>query len=73
MNRTHFEWTNPNDSDNELEVVSGEDGLTISVTDEKAVDSYNSNFTCEIVLPREAVIALHKVIAKALEMTNTPA
>jgi hypothetical protein len=69
MNRIHFEWTNPNDFDNELEVVSGDHGLTISVTDEKAMDSYNSNFTCEIVLPREVAIALNNAISEALKET----
>lgn len=36
----------------ELEATSGEQGVTISVTEEKAVDSYNSYFTCAAVLPR---------------------
>lgn len=40
------------DPDGELEVCSGEQGVTVSVTQERAVDSYNAYFTCESVLPR---------------------
>lgn len=36
----------------DLEVTSGEQGVTISITEEHAVDSYNQVFTCAAVLPR---------------------
>jgi hypothetical protein len=39
-------------SDGELEAVAGDHCVTISVTDEQAVDSYNQTFTCEALLPR---------------------
>lgn len=40
------------DSDGTMEVTSGDHGVTFSVTEEKAVDSYNEMFTCKAVLPR---------------------
>lgn len=56
MKRGHFEFKpDPDiyhDEDGELEIVTGDHGVTISVTQERAVDSYNWMFTCEALLPR---------------------
>jgi len=54
------------DSDNELVVAFDKDGaLYISVSDEKAVDSYNQLFTCSIDLPPAAAAALVKFLTLA--------
>jgi hypothetical protein len=55
--RAHFEFKPDgprrwDGSDGELEAVAGDHCVTISVTDEQAVDSYNQTFTCEALLPR---------------------
>ena len=50
----------------ELEAVAGEQGVTISVTQEQAVDSYNSSLTCEAVLPRSDAERLRDWLIKVL-------
>jgi hypothetical protein len=39
------------DLEAEIEAVSGQQGITISVTQEHSVSSYNETFTCTAVLP----------------------
>lgn len=70
---SRFHYQTPHDSENELTVVPVDDsdswtdyreerdligGITISVSDEKAVGSYNEPFECDISLTREAAISL---------------
>jgi hypothetical protein len=56
MKRGTFEFTPKpekyDDPDGSMAVVSWEAGVAFAVTEDKAVDSYNSEFTCEAVLPR---------------------
>lgn len=49
---------NPCDSENVLTVSATEAGVCISVSDEKAVDSYNETFECAFVMTRKDAIAL---------------
>lgn len=52
MSDNRFTYENPQDSENYVNVyVNMVDGLCISVSDEQAMDSYNSTFTCDICLP----------------------
>jgi hypothetical protein len=44
--------------DNVLTMLWHKDHLWISVSEEKAMDSYNENFECTIRLPAEAVASL---------------
>lgn len=68
-----FHCQTPHDAENELTIVpiDGPDewrdrwdkrdligGVTISVADEKAVDSYNDTFECDISLTRDTAIEL---------------
>lgn len=68
-----FHYEAPHDSENELTIVPIEapprypdwndkrdlvGGITISVADEKAVDSYNSTFECDISLDKNEAIRL---------------
>lgn len=48
-NVNQVSWDVP---DGSMEVTSGPHGVTFEVTDECAVDSYNSEFTCGALLPR---------------------
>ncbi len=49
-----FYWESRSDSENALVVFLNEaDGLSVAVSDEKAVDSYNSTFECCAFLDRE--------------------
>lgn len=52
----------------ELEITSGFQGVTIAVTQEKAMDSYNETFTCSVTLSSDdAVRALRDWLTAALE------
>ena len=70
-NRAYFEWKevpeNCFDCDSELEVISDDDSVTISVTEEKAVDSYNATFTCSVRLPRETARTLRDFLTAELD------
>lgn len=45
-------------ADNELTAVPWGEGVTLSVVDEVAVDSYNKVFTCSISLDRDEMARL---------------
>lgn len=74
MNRDdRFHYENPRDYENEISVYIEEDRhwereyigwLCVSVADEKAVDSYNSTFTCDIHMPPAAAIKLRDFLNK---------
>lgn len=52
---TRFRYENKQDSENVINAYATvSDGLMVSVSDEKAVDSYNEVFACEIYLPNAA-------------------
>ncbi len=46
--------------------VAGHQGLTVSVSEEKAIDSYNSQFECSYILSRGEAEALYDWLGKAL-------
>ncbi len=51
-------------SENVLTVVpDDEGGVIISVSDEKAVDSYNSTFECDIELDKKQTLLLYQFLA----------
>ena len=50
--------------DDKAEVTMHEEGITISVTEEKALDSYNSMFTCEAEIPIEQAAELVRALLK---------
>lgn len=71
LKRGVWEWTHPNprrayDSDAGIEMTSGDHGLTISITDDHAVDGYNAEFTTELTMPREVVRHLHAWLGEML-------
>lgn len=50
-----WQYENPQDGDNTINVGRTDDGVVVAVSEERAVDSYNAYFTLEIDLPlREA-------------------
>lgn len=49
-----------------IHVTVTEGGVLVEVTEEHAMDSYNSTFTCSITLPPEKVAELAEVLNKAL-------
>ena len=51
--KRHDNW-----DDAEIEVVSGDQGVTVSVSEEQAMDSYNRTFTCQYVLTQDEAFAL---------------
>lgn len=54
-----FVWENPREIDNSITVAPDDDGsLSVSVEEEKAVDSYNSTFNCCVVLPKAQALKL---------------
>jgi hypothetical protein len=66
-NTDRFHYENPSDPDNEISVYIEDDArwekehigwLVVSVSDEKAVDSYNSMFACDIHVPPNVAAAL---------------
>jgi hypothetical protein len=71
--RAFFEWQNPAHlfGDNEIDVISSANGVAIAVSEEQAMDSYNSTFTCEIVLPWPEVEKLRDFLSEALKEQAT--
>lgn len=66
--RRLFFAEHPEDSANSITVVSTKSGnVSISVSDEKAVGSYNENFECTISLPREEAEKLAQALAGYLQ------
>jgi hypothetical protein len=62
-----FYWEDPSDWDNAVVVVATEDdGLTIAVAEEKAMDSYNETFECSICLPKAEAIRLRDLLNEHL-------
>lgn len=58
-----FYWETPSDSDTSVVVVCGDDGaLTVSVSEERAVDGYNSYFDCSVTMPRAQAIKLRDLL-----------
>lgn len=49
-----------------VEVVLTEQGVQISVTQEKAVGSYNEEFTCSVTVPFDQLAGAVSVLALAL-------
>ncbi len=62
----------PYEYDGNAEVVIHDDGLVLSVTQEQAVDSYNSTFTCSAKVSLETAAELHAWLGKALGFKNSP-
>lgn len=61
-----FYWETPHDADTALVAVPQEDGsLSVSVSEEQAVDSYNSYFDCTITLPRAQAEKLRDMLNEA--------
>lgn len=64
MSNERFSYTNNSDPDNEIscKVINGT--MRIAVSDEKAVDSYNAVFECEIFLNSENAKKLRDYLLK---------
>ena len=63
--RAIWEFTDNKDwSDAEIAVTANGLGLNIAVTDEKAVDSYNQEFTCSVIIPPAKVRELMAFISQ---------
>ena len=61
-------WTLDNNSSwdgAEIIIAQTVDGISIAVTEEKAMDSYNRDFTCSIRLSREEAESLAVFILRA--------
>lgn len=57
MERFHFE--NPSDPENEINVFVNESGgLSVSVAEETAMDSYNTTIACNVYLDVKAAMQL---------------
>ena len=74
MDRFYWNYVNPRDPDNEIEVTRSSgyspdpDGwITVTVSDEKAVDSYNQTFSCSIMLSDDVARALLDHLTTLLE------
>lgn len=62
-----YQGTEPFRNDGLIEAVLRTDGAVhFSVTEEKAVDSYNSEFTCSVTVPRDQLAGLKELIERAL-------
>jgi hypothetical protein len=59
-----FVWQDPKDPENVLTVVRARDVVYISVSEERAMDSYNETFECTACLNLAEARALH------LHLTN---
>jgi hypothetical protein len=70
MMEREFQYDNPRDRSNTLSVSRTKDGLNIAVADEKAVDSYNSEFECDIELPLNEAIRLRDYLNRVLAGEN---
>ena len=58
---------NPHDCSNSITVAPNREGsITVSVSDEKAVGSYNENFECSVVLPAGEAEDIARFILMAL-------
>lgn len=71
MDSTRFLVENPRDSSNTLTVVGDDTGLRIAVADEKAVDSYNQEFECDIDLTIEQSLALRDWLLSLYPVKST--
>lgn len=59
IERDDFRFDNPRDPDNEFIAVRNKDGtVELSISDEKAVDSYNEVFTCDFEITAEQAARL---------------
>lgn len=50
----------------DMECTSGDDKVTLAITEEHAMDSYNQEFTCEAVLDRETAERLRDWLMEVL-------
>lgn len=58
---------NPHDSSNSITIApTKERSIVVSVSDEKAVGSYNENFECSVVLPAGEAEDIARFILMAL-------
>ncbi len=57
-----FRW-----DDAEMEVVATADHVRFSVTEDKAMDSYNKTFTCNVNLPLEQARSLRDWLTQQIE------
>lgn len=53
--------------DAELEAVATDDHVRFSVTEEKAMDSYNQTFTCNVNLPLDQARSLRDWLTEQIE------
>lgn len=61
-----FFWENPSDPDNVLNLFRNEKGgLSIAVSEEHAVDSYNSTFECSAFLTEDEGVRLRDYLNAA--------
>lgn len=64
--RDGFYFEAPDDADNAVIVSKNKDGgIIIAVSEEQAVDSYNSMFECVAYLPEADAIRLRDYLARA--------
>lgn len=69
MEQFHFE--NKSDSENELNAYITEAGhLRIGVAEERAMDSYNQTFECEVYMPAETAENLRDFLCHHFPMPN---
>jgi hypothetical protein len=59
-----FRYENPEDGENIINVYTHNGKLGVSISDEKAMDSYNETFTCDISLPVEAAKLLRDYLVE---------
>jgi hypothetical protein len=70
----YWGWQNPTDPDNEIEVTRaldiwdrGPELITLSISEEQAMDSYNSTFTCSVRLDDATARALRDHLSQLLD------
>lgn len=72
-NDGRFYHENENDPDNVLVMFYNQgDGLTISVAEERAMDSYNETFECTVCLSREEAERMRDYLNDILPPNKEP-
>ena len=69
MGKRPLRFESPHDSDNVATFALNKFGLTVSVAEEQAVDSYNSTFECDFDLTAEQVAQLRDWLKLTPELT----
>lgn len=68
-----FYWENESDPDNAMSIFLNQGGgLSIAISDEKAMDSYNQTFECAAFLNRAEAERLRDFLIQELETQKEP-